>query len=178
MSGAELSAESAVGYERLRCPQCRGALAAAEHALECPPCRESFPIIDGIPRMLLAPMRAAMAGRQSDGAVDERRVATAQSFGYEWTHFAAMRPEWERNFLAYMLPHTPDFFRGKQVLDAGCGTGRHSFYAAKFGAQVWAVDLGPAVEVAHRNTAERATVQCVQADLQQLPFAPDSFDFV
>ncbi|MBI1763013.1 MAG: methyltransferase domain-containing protein [Acidobacteria bacterium] len=172
-------------YAALRCPACGGVLSPSRRAaeslaesLECPACRESFPLISGIPRMLLAPLRAALAGRQNHGAVDERRVRTAHSFGYEWTHFAAMRPEWERNFLAYMLPHTPAFFRGKQVLDAGCGIGRHAFYAAKFGARVWAVDLGPAVEVAQRNTADCATVQCVQADLQQLPFAPASFDFV
>jgi hypothetical protein len=39
-----------------------------------------------------------------------------------------MYQEWERNFLEYMSPHTPDFFRGKRAPDAGCGAGRHAQY--------------------------------------------------
>lgn len=86
--------------------------------------------------------------------------------------------EWEKNFLDYMTPHGPDFFRGKRVLDAGCGSGRHAFYAARFGAQVWAMDLGPAVQVARRNTEASESVHVVQADLYRPPFAFESFDFV
>src|SRR5205085_3899476 len=85
--------------------------------------------------------------------------------------------EWESNFRAYMAPHAPDFFNGKRILDAGCGTGRHSYYAAKYGAEVWAMDLGPAIEVASRNTVGM-NVKTVQADLYHPPFEPESFDMV
>lgn len=163
---------------QLRCPVCQGGLTRAGESLHCAPCGERFPVTNGIPRMLVGAMRAALGGEQTNGAVDERRVATAQSFGYEWTHFAEMRAEWEQNFLDYMAPHGPAFFRGKRVLDAGSGSGRHAYYSAKFGAEVWAVDLGAAVEVTRRNTAQLESVQVVQADLHQLPFAPESFDFV
>jgi SAM-dependent methyltransferase len=43
---------------------------------------------------------------------------------------------------------------------------------------VWAIDLGPAVEVARRNTECCDSVQVVQADLYQPPFALQSFDFI
>src|SRR5205085_888189 len=66
----------------------------------------------------------------------------------------------------------------KRVLDAGCGTGRHAHYAASFGAAVVAVDLGPAVEVAARNNVGAASVQVLQSDLYNLPFAPKGFDFI
>jgi ubiquinone/menaquinone biosynthesis C-methylase UbiE len=128
--------------------------------------------------MISAAMRRALAGEAARGEVDERRVETANSFGYEWNHFPEMRAEWEKNFQDYFAPHTPESFRGKRVLDAGCGTGRHAFHVARNGAQVWAVDLGSAVEVARRNTAEFENVRVVQADLHHLPFAPESFDFV
>lgn len=162
----------------LRCPGCQGELTRAGATLTCAQCTETFATSGGIPRMLLRPMREALAGEQRAQDIDERRVATAQSFGYEWTHFAAMRPEWERNFLDYMAPHGPEFFRGKRVLDGGSGSGRHAYYSAHFGAEVWAVDLGEAVEVTKRNTAKFDSVQVVQADLHQLPFAEESFDFV
>ena len=162
----------------LRCPVCQGVLSREAEALQCATCGELFPVTAGIPRMLAGAMREALAGQVANNGVDARRVATAQSFGYEWTHFAEMRAEWEQNFLDYMAPHGPEFFCGKRVLDAGSGSGRHAYYSAHFGAEVWAVDLGVAVEVTRRNTAHFDSVQVVQADLHQLPFAPKSFDFV
>ena len=59
-----------------------------------------------------------MASGPYDGA-DTRQVATARSFGFEWSRFPETRDEWERNFLEYVAPHGPDFFHGKRVLDAG-----------------------------------------------------------
>ncbi len=163
----------------LRCPQCAGRLLAErDAALLCLHCDEAYPISGGIPRLISGAMRRALAGEAARDAVDEQRVATALSFGYEWNHFPEMRAEWERNFQDYFAPHTPESFRGKRVLDGGCGTGRHAFHAARNGAEVWAVDLGSAVEVAHRNTAEFANASVVQADLYHLPFVPESFDFV
>ena len=69
-------------------------------------------------------------------------------------------------------------FSGKKVLDAGCGNGRFAHYAAKYGAKVWAIDLGSAVEVARSNTATAGQAQVVQADLYSPPFAYESFDFI
>lgn len=123
-------------------------------------------------------MREALTKQDSSTSVDTRQVATAKSFGFEWNRFPEMRDEWERNFLEYMAPRGPEFFRGKRVLDAGCGSGRHAYYAGQYGAEVWAVDLGSSVEVAHRNTAKCGNVHVVQADLYDLPFETESFDFV
>jgi SAM-dependent methyltransferase len=135
--------------------------------------------LNGIPRLLLSPLREAMLGHGSNARkVDTRQAQTARSFGFEWSHFPEMYDEWERNFFDYMSPYGPGFFRGKRVLDAGCGSGRHAYYAAQNGAEVWAIDLGPAVEVARRNTADCDAVHVVQADLHRPPFAPESFDFI
>lgn len=148
-----------------------------EQVLQCSKCEESFPIINGIPRMLISPAREALQRGQASEVVPPY-VATAQSFDFEWQHFSEMYDEWKPNFLAYMAPHAPDFFEGKRVLDVGCGSGRHAYYAAKYGSDVWAVDLGSSVEVARRNTSTCDDVHVVQADLLQLPFEPESFDFV
>ena len=163
--------------ETLRCPGCRAKLTSLGEVLVCSACNISYPIMDGIPRMLLPAMRDALRGNGTATALEETQAETARSFGYEWHRFPEMYEEWERQFLDYMQPHAADFFPGKKILDAGCGNGRFAYYAAKYGAEVWAIDLGPAVEVARRNTEER-NVQVVQADLHHPPFALESFDFI
>lgn len=168
----------------LRCPACQGTLQVNEESavingdchLECQTCGEQFPVIADVPRLLLSPFREALLNNQATAG--DPQVKTALSFGYEWTRFPEMYKEWNQSFLDYMQPHGPEFFRGKKVLDAGCGNGRFAYYAAKYGAEVWAIDLGPAVEVARQNTAQAGVVQVVQADLHRPPFAFESFDFI
>jgi SAM-dependent methyltransferase len=83
------------------------------------------------------------------------------------------------------LHHLPrlvafDGYRGKRVLDVGCGTGTDLVRFAHGGAIVTGVDISPAaVALARQNFAQ----QGLQADLREadgehLPFADDSFDFI
>ena len=131
--------------------------------------------------MLRGPIRdrllAQIAGPELDAA-SESKIRTARSFGFEWQRFRTLRPEWLRNFLAYMAPHGPEHFRGKLVLDAGSGMGRHAYYAAKFGAHVMAIDIGAAIDVAYENTREAGDVLAVQADLEDAPLRRGAFDLV
>jgi len=116
-------------------------------------------------------------------AVSDRDLAeqvdTARSFGYEWQQFSEMLPEYEKNFRWYFERFSAEAFSGKRVLDAGCGTGRHTFHVARNGArEVIAMDLSQAIEVAARNNRQNANTHFIQADIYHPPFPPASFDFV
>ncbi len=168
-------------WKDLVCPACSGVLLPASDspsALVCFPCSEKFPIVNGIPRMLA---NAASGLSSSCGGAGDRNQTmqrkTAKSFGFEWTHFSEMYPEWEANFRDYMFPRVAESFRGESILDAGCGIGRHAYYASRYGAHVWAVDISEAVEVAARNT-KGTGARVIQADLNHLPFREESFDLV
>src|SRR5262249_2432001 len=135
----------------------------------------------GIPRMISKSMRRALDDDNPPDLLDEidqTRVETARSFGFEWSRFPEMRDEWERNFWDYMLPPPPESFSGKRILDPGGGNGRHTYYAAKNKAEVWAIDICSAVEVAKYNTRSHNNVYVAQADIHHLPFEPESFDLI
>jgi len=126
--------------------------------LVCQGCAFRFPILRGVPRLLRKPL-------------DAEQKATADAFGYEWTHYSALTDADQKEFLAWIAPLTPADFKDRVVLDAGCGKGRHIFLAAQFGARaVLGVDLSDAVEAAFRNTLHLPNVHVIQADILDLPF--------
>ena len=69
---------------------------------------------------------------------------------------------------------------GLDALDAGCGTGFLTFELVARGHRVIGVDFAPAmIAQARRKAAERGvSVRFEEADAEQLPFAPASFDLV
>lgn len=72
-----------------------------------------------------------------------------------------------------------EYFKGKVVLDAGCGSGRWAYALASLGAKVVAVDLTEeGVEITQQATAGFENVGVLQASIFHLPFKPMSFDFV
>ena len=104
---------------------------------------------------------------------------TARSFGYEWQAFSEMLPDYESNFRWYFERFEPGAFEGARVLDAGCGTGRHTFHMAGSGArEVVAMDFSQAIEVAAYNNRSNPNTHFVQADIYHPPFRPRSFDLV
>jgi len=80
------------------------------------------------------------------------------------------------------LPRLIDFaaYRGKRVLDVGCGAGTDLARFAKAGAIVSGVDISPsAVALARQNFAQQGLPgEFREADGERLPFDDDTFDFV
>lgn len=160
-----------------------------------------YPVSGGIPRMLAAevfdrgPFLAAQ-GKQlgklglkvklpvgRDDLVDVKQ-RTSERFGFEWTKYG--RFGWDdpvfdqarerRVFLRKTISKEEDF-AGHLVLDAGCGNGRYSYWAARFGATVVGMDLSCAVDSAYANT-QGLDVNIVQGDVFHPPFPRGTFDIV
>jgi SAM-dependent methyltransferase len=132
--------------------------------LECEGCGSTWPIRGGVPRLVPADLV-------------EQQQRTAERFGWQWQHFAEQHPEFEAQFLDWLDPLTPESFRDKRVLDAGCGTGRHAYYAATYGArEVVALDLSGAVEAARLTLRGFGNVDVIQGDLLRPPLRPASED--
>ena len=80
------------------------------------------------------------------------------------------------------LPRLIDFtaYRGRKVLDVGCGAGIDLARFAKGGAIVTGVDISPsAIVLARQNFAQQGlTADLREADGERLPFPDDVFDLV
>jgi SAM-dependent methyltransferase len=154
---------SAAFTDVFRCSQCGGPLTAAPDALECPG-GHRFPIVGGVARF-----------------VDSERYVG--NFGFEWNLHRRTQldgpenDESERTF-RQKTGFTPADLQGRLVLDAGCGMGRFSDVASRWGANVIGVDLSSAVDAAWRNLGDRENVRVAQADIFRLPFADATFDAV
>ena len=157
------------------CPACGGPLDLStgssqgseiiEGQLRCASCASSFPIKSGIPRF------ANLEHLASD------KAATAAGFGWQWQHFTQEDSRYAEQFLGWIAPVTPEFFRDKVVLEGGCGKGRHTQLAARWGArEVIGVDLSAAVETAYMATRELGNAHIIQADIFNLPLSR-SFDY-
>ncbi len=151
------------------CPKCSGDLVRVEDALECTRCGERFPIIRGIPRFVDT-LAADVAQVQRAFDFEHRR--------FDRSVLTQFSPKLVAQFLADSRIQ-PEFFRGKQVLDAGCGSGRWSYALANLGAELTSVDLTEGgVESTYSGIGAEPNVRVAQADIFALPFRPESFDFV
>ncbi len=160
----------------LICPGCGGELRLhsagrgerdeiMEGKLDCAPCARHFPIVRGVPRF------ADLEKVEAD------KAATAENFGFSWQHFTQQDERYAEQFLGWLKPVKPDFFKDKVVLEGGCGKGRHTQLAANWGARdVIAVDLSAAVEVAFAATRNLENAHVIQADLYHLPLKR-AFDY-
>jgi SAM-dependent methyltransferase len=155
----------------LACPNCGASLSLVSlgqledgHVLEgelvCHSAKCRFPVTRGVP--VLVPAKA-----------DRLRDETAARFSEEWTRWTELRDYYERQFLAWIEPVTREDFAGQIVFEGGCGKGRHTDLAARFGAKaVVSVDLGESAFVAFRNTRQLANAHVVIGDLMSPPVLP------
>jgi 2-polyprenyl-3-methyl-5-hydroxy-6-metoxy-1,4-benzoquinol methylase len=111
----------------------------------------------------------------------EEQVRSAFEFEHRRYHAACylrISPELVDAWLAdVQLPR--EYFKGRTVLDVGCGSGRWTYAMASLGARVVAVDFtDAAVEVTRDVTRGLDEVDVIQASLFHLPFQAEQFDFV
>ena len=72
---------------------------------------------------------------------------------------------------------TPDFCKGKLILDAGCGNGQLTDALTSFGSKVVGIDYSTSVFEANRRKQSKK-VFFVQGDLESPPFKSGVFDII
>ncbi len=174
--------------------------------LRCKPCGRMYPIIAGVPRFLgkneigrIFVRHSEFAkrfgndmdltGSMDDVAEPEDMIAEPVSqTGHSYSRQYRMERDWFNNDAEarqeakdaeyYIFPFSFDRFSGKTGLEVACGYGKASYQFLKNGASLVAVDVSDRIEIAAAACADFDEALFVQADIYNLPFRDNTFDFV
>ena len=161
--------------EILACPKCKTEfdliIAAVEQGeikegkLICKSCGAEYLISNYIPRFV-----------KNDKYVD--------SFSFEWN----LHRETQLDSISGTKESEETFrkktgfnlkkLKNKLVLDVGCGAGRFMEVVEKCSGEVVGIDLSFSVDAAFKNLGFKENVHIVQADVFDLPFKEESFDYI
>jgi SAM-dependent methyltransferase len=153
--------------DALCCPADGGDLVETDGAspgLMCTNCARSYPVTRGVARFV------ATDDYVANFSLEWRRHRTTQLDEHE-------RGVSEETFTS-KTGWSADEVWGKRVLDVGCGMGRFAEVVTRWGGAVYGVDLSYGVDSAAENLKGQPAFQAVQASVFELPFKPESFDFV
>lgn len=151
-------------FDLIECLKCKSKLSPLDGQYRCEQCGIGYPVFNDVLRFVSAENYAG-------------------SFGFQWNRFEKTQIDSsiktnrsESRFLDETLWDS-NVLNGKYVLDAGCGAGRFSEIALKFGANLIAVDFSSAVDTAFKNLKSDSKL-VIQADLSNLPIKSNSFDYI
>ncbi len=156
----------------MACPACGSALELAEAdgdpasqgRLTCR-CGLNYPVWDSIPRMF------------AEAELGAGNLRTQQSFGFEWLAYPGPIPDEDRRIFLEETQIPAEQWKGRKVLDAGCGMGRYTRVARGLGAEVVALDLSHAL-VRLRDLGDVDGMQLVQGNLLRPPLKNATFDII
>jgi SAM-dependent methyltransferase len=108
----------------------------------------------------------------------------ASSFGLQWNVFRRTQLDSytgvpiTKERLTRIVGGSLEIFKGKNVLEAGCGAGRFTEIILAAGANVFAIDLSVAVDANFKNFQNYPNYFVCQADILNAPVAAEQFDIV
>jgi ubiquinone/menaquinone biosynthesis C-methylase UbiE/uncharacterized protein YbaR (Trm112 family) len=170
----------------LVCPTCRHSINVKikrkirneiiEGSIICAHCKDNFKITNGIPRFV----------------VDKTKdfVKTEDAFSEKWKkhHKNHQKKDWvdfqRRWFLERYgwetLENFNKFLTSKNIiLDAGTGIGNSAkFLSTNKKSEVIALDASESIDFAYEKYGKLSNVHFLQADLRQLPFKKNFFDYI
>jgi len=159
--------------EFLCCPKCGGDLdpfnkkdasikdIAVCQKIQCTRCSTKYAVQDGIPLL-------------SSGAKSEEVAVVTDTFGKRWTENYKNMIHTQHHYIESLAPLTPADFKGKIIIDGGCGFGPLSKFLLDCGAQhVICIDYSKAIFRAQQFLNEyKDRVTFVFGDILQPPIKP------
>jgi|SRR3989344_93968 len=100
-------------------------------------------------------------------------IAEKQAWNYQWAKF---KDDSLFLFKEWIYPYTLDFFKGKTVLDLGCGGGQHAGFLASYAKKVVGIDMSTA-ELAREHNKQFTNTEFITGDIATITL-DEQFDAV
>lgn len=110
------------------------------------------------------------------------KYITERNFSFAWSRFAKseVKEQWHKDSFSY-FQYIPEYIikgNNKIGLDVGCGSGADMINLAQHGSRIIGVDISDAINITYENIRHFNGLHVLKADVYNLPFKDDVFDFV
>jgi ubiquinone/menaquinone biosynthesis C-methylase UbiE len=136
----------------------------------------TYPVVDDVIVLLPEHLRPTRSVRRPDAGAP-LASDIQETFGREWQRFSEVLPEQRQEFEQYFDIVDLGSLADALVCDLGAGMGRWSLLLAPWCRQQVLVDFSDAIFVARQNLRDVPGTVFVMADIADLPFVDDCFDF-
>ena len=100
------------------------------------------------------------------------------TFGEEWKTYNKILPQHQKEFKLYFDLIDLEALESKRICDLGCGIGRWSYFLKDIAKEIVLVDFSESIFEARKNLSESDNIIFIMADILDLPFQDDTFDFI
>jgi len=100
------------------------------------------------------------------------------TFSEEWKTYSDILPEHQDEFKCYFDLVDLQALESKRVCDLGCGIGRWSYFLKDIAKEVVLVDFSESIFEARKNLSGSDNLIFMMADVLDLPFEDNTFDFI
>jgi len=143
-----------------------------------------FPIVDDVIIVLKAhQIPSLIAEKIICNSQDEEIVSSIAkdiqyTFGEEWKTYNKILPQHHDEFKLYFDLIDLEALELKRICDLGCGIGRWSYFLKDIAKEIVLVDFSESIFEARKNLSESDNIIFIMADILDLPFQDDTFDFI
>ena len=100
------------------------------------------------------------------------------TFGEEWKTYNKILPQHHDEFKLYFDLIDLPALGSKRIGDLGCGIGRWSYFLKDIAKEIVLIDFSESIFEARKNLSESDNMIFIMADVLNLPFQDDIFDFM
>ena len=100
------------------------------------------------------------------------------TFGEEWKIYNKILPQHHDEFKLYFDLIDLPALESKRIGDLGCGIGRWSYFLKDIAKEIVLIDFSESIFEARKNLSESDNMIFIMADVLDLPFQDNTFDFI
>ncbi len=143
-----------------------------------------YPIVDDVIILLESHQIPSRISEKIQCLTREEEIAPSiandiqYTFGEEWKTYNKILPQHHDEFKLYFDLIDLPALESKRICDLGCGIGRWSYFLKDIAKEIVLIDFSESIFEARKNLSESDNMIFIMADVLDLPFQDDTFDFM